>query len=147
MKKCASIGMNVDFYESSSKPSIICSKSFISSSDGFSDHKISNLKSEIFIEQIKKFLSKEPEFIPKIGIKLNEMQRFQLGLTRLLDFSWPLKNVKIVQEIVPSEKEKLLEFYSQYFGYLAELVACSELILKLTTDERVKKFIRGRGFF
>uniref|UniRef100_A0AC34RPK3 NR LBD domain-containing protein n=1 Tax=Panagrolaimus sp. JU765 TaxID=591449 RepID=A0AC34RPK3_9BILA len=132
MKKCASIGMNIDLCVEPynyARPSV-------SSSDSLPDSVRTCLKSGSFMNQVKSCLSKEPEFLPKIGVKLTEMQRFQLGLSRLLNYSWPLKEVKVVQEIEPSDKEKIGEFFSQYFGYIAELIACSESILKLSAEER-----------
>ena len=87
------------------------------------------------IGYVKQNLMKEPEYVTSTGVKLTELQRFQLGLNKILGYAWPQKNYCLVTTI--EDKQHVVDFYIGYIIHVAQLIVCSENIMKLSLDDRV----------
>ncbi|KAE9550988.1 hypothetical protein FO519_005803 [Halicephalobus sp. NKZ332] len=142
MKKCTAIGMSVELLNeppafikpSTSEPSPIAATPIAT----FSEGKVPVVDWVTMISYVKQNLSKEPDFIPMIGVRLTELQRFQLGLNKLLNYSWPQKNHTVVAEV--DNKQKVVDFYILYILHVAQLMVCSESMMKLSLDDRFSMF-------
>jgi len=142
MKKCAAIGMSVELLNdpptfmppSTSEPSPIATTPIATLDKG----EISVVDWSTMIDYIKQNLIKEPEYILSVGVKLTELQRFQLGLNKILSYGWPQKNYPVTT--VVENKQNVIDFYIPYLIHIAQLVACSELIMKLSLDDRFSMF-------
>uniref|UniRef100_A0AC34Q5Q8 Uncharacterized protein n=1 Tax=Panagrolaimus sp. JU765 TaxID=591449 RepID=A0AC34Q5Q8_9BILA len=84
----------------------------------------------------KNCLCQKPEYLK--NKKMPEIQRFQIGLQKLLNFSWPLPEVKIVKEI--HDPQIVIDFYSEYLTNVAQMLTYSEFFMKLNIDDRFALF-------
>uniref|UniRef100_A0AC35G872 Nuclear receptor n=1 Tax=Panagrolaimus sp. PS1159 TaxID=55785 RepID=A0AC35G872_9BILA len=148
-KRCLEVGMTVDSANSETLPSVITTPEMpekcVTVNYEF-DGKSFLVNWDSLAESINEVLNIESHFIPNFGsTHLTEMQKFQIGLERLINYGKAKANVKHFNEGTIN-REEIVNFYLKYITFLCQILTSLNSFMKFSSKDKFllfKNFWRG----